>query len=115
MCQSQVNGVSLGETLSQFTTDHIPKDGLTNAATDAFLKAINTSCRALGHTSEAAKAARKGYFSYMDHYGLNSIFLTVTPDDQRNFRIRLYIHSGDDASQTVRKYFDIFKNTILIH
>ena len=96
--QSQVNGVSLGETLSNFTTDDIPKDSSTNAATDSFLKTINTSCRALGHTSEAAKAARKGYFSYMDHFGLNSLFLTVTPDDQRNFRIRLYIDPGRNVS-----------------
>ena len=112
VCWSHSNDVSLEETLSLFTTDDIPKDGSTNTATDAFLKEINTSCRALGHTSGAAKAARKGYFSYIDHYGLNSIFLTVAPDDQRNFRIRLYIHSGDDVSQTVRKYFGIFKKKL---
>ena len=99
VCRSQVNGVSLGETLSKFTTDDIPKDGSTNTTTDAFLKAINTSCKALGHTTEAAKAARKGYFSFMDHFGLNSLFLTVTPDDQRNFRIRLYIDSGRNVSK----------------
>ena len=92
--QSQINDVSLDGTLSHFIDGDIPKDGSINTAIDVFLKAINTSCRALGHTSEAAKAGRKEYFSYIDHYRLNSNFLTVTPDDQHNFQICLYIDSG---------------------
>ena len=112
VCRSQVNGVSLGETLSKFTTDDIPKDGSTNTATDAFLKAINTSCKALGHTTEAAKAARKGYFSYMDHFGLNSLFLTVTPDDQRNFRIRLYLDSGRNVSKKSENILNFSKTKV---
>ena len=85
VCQSQVSGVSLGQTLSTFIAKDIPKDGSASAATDSFLKAINTACRALGHTSEAAQATRKGYFLYSDHFGLKSFFLTVTPDDQCSF------------------------------
>ena len=106
VCWSQVNGVSLGETVSNFTTNDISKDSSTNAVTDSFLKAINTSCRALSHTSEAAKAVRKGYLSYMDHVGLNSLFLTVTPDDQPNVWIRLYIDPGRNVSTT----YEIFWN-----
>ena len=113
--RSQVGGVSLRETLSTFTTNNSPKDGSASAATNSFLKAISTSCRALGHTSEIAQAARKGYFSYSDHFGLNQFFLTVTQDDQRSFRVRLYIRVGDDVSEEHKKYFQIFKNiTVLI-
>ena len=98
VCRSEVNGVPFGERLAQFTSSDVPLDGTSNEFTNMLLKAINTSCRAMGHTPEAAKAARKCYFSYMDHYGLNSIFLTVTPDDLRNFRIRLYVNAGRKVS-----------------
>ena len=91
LCRSQANGVQLGETLSQFNISDIPTDGSTNASTDRLLNAINTTCRALGHSPEAAKFARKCYFAFMDHWGLNSLFLSVTPDDLCNFRIRLYV------------------------
>ena len=101
ICRSQVSSESLGEKLANFTKDDIPSDGSTNPAVEAFLKAINTSCRALGQTPEAAKAARKGYFAYIDHLGLNSVFLTVTPDDLRSFRVRLYILAGQSVSVLV--------------
>jgi len=106
VCRSQQNGESLGDRLAKFTTKDIPQDGTIAPSTEAFLKAINTSCRAMGHTPEAAKYARKCYFAYMDHFGLNSIFLTVTPDDLRNFRIRLYIHAGDTVSTI--PFFPVF-------
>ncbi len=63
VCQSFVNGVSLSETLFNLTTDDIPKDGSSNTAMDTFLKTINTSCKALGHTSKAVRAVRKIYLS----------------------------------------------------
>jgi len=55
-----------------------------------FLSSINASCRSLPHTNEASMEARKIYFSYLIKFGLPCIFLTVTPDDQRNYRIVLY-------------------------
>ena len=97
-CGSQVNGVSLGEKLARFTSKDIPTDGLINAATDIFFKNNTASCRALGQTPEAVKAAHKGYFSYMEHFGLSSIFLTVTLDDQRDFCIRSCVHSDRNVS-----------------
>ena len=52
VCQSQVVGASLPlrEALARFTSKDILSNGLTNLAVDVFLKAINISCRALGHT-----------------------------------------------------------------
>lgn len=55
LCRSQVNGVQLGETLSQFKTSDIPTDGSTNETTDRLLNAINTTCCALGHSPEASQ------------------------------------------------------------
>ena len=98
ICRSRVPSESLGEELANFTKDDISSDGSTNPAVEAFLKAINTSCRALGQTPEATNAAQKGYFTYIDHLEINSVFLTVTPDDLGSFIVRLYISAGQSAS-----------------
>ena len=98
ICRSQKNGVSLGETLSKFTTKDFSANGSNNQAMDTLLKTVTTSCRALGHTPEAAQFARKCYFSMMDHFGLNSIFWTITPDDLCSFRVRLYVKAGNFVS-----------------
>ena len=105
LCRSQANGVQLGETLSQFNIFDIPTDGSTNASTDRLLNAINTTCRALGHSPEAAKFSRKCYFVFMDHWGLNSLFMSVTPDDLCNFRIRLYVRPESYVSPAHIHYF----------
>jgi hypothetical protein len=55
-----------------------------------YLKTIQASCRSLAHTNEASLEARKIYFSYLMKYGTPAVFLTVTPDDQRSFRIVAY-------------------------
>jgi hypothetical protein len=55
-----------------------------------FLRSIAATCRSLPHTNEASMEARKIYFSFLMKYGLPCIFLTINPDDQRNFRIVVY-------------------------
>jgi hypothetical protein len=55
-----------------------------------YLHTIEASCRSLPHTNEASLEARKVYFSYLMRYGNPTVFLTVTPDDQRSFRIVVY-------------------------
>ena len=97
ICWSRVSSESLGEKRAKFTKDDIPSDGSTNPAVEAFLNAINTSCRALGQTSEAAKNARKGYFDYIGRLRLNSVLLTVTPDVLRIFRVRLCVSVGQSV------------------
>ncbi len=44
----------------------------------------------MGHTEEAAKFARRCMFAMVDHFGLNSLFLSTIPDDECSFRVRLY-------------------------
>ncbi len=87
LCRSTVDGTPLGEKLSTVSMSELKKinDDKTdhlNANTKSLIKAISTSCRAMGHTEEAAKYARRCCFAMMDHYGLNSLFLSTTPDDE---------------------------------
>ena len=44
----------------------------------------------MGHLEEAAQDARQRMFEMLDYYGLNSLFLSMTPDDECSFRVRLY-------------------------
>ena len=44
----------------------------------------------MGHTEQAAKDARRCCFEMLDYFGLNSLFLSTTPDDECSFRVRLY-------------------------
>jgi len=69
-----------------------------NKATEMLLKAVNNSCTALGHTAEAACQARTCYFATMDHFGLDSLFLTISPDDLRNPRVQLYAYANKFVS-----------------
>lgn len=79
LCRSTIDGVPLGEKLSTLTVSEMEKvnDDKTdhlNAKTKSFISAISTSCRAMGHTEEAAKYARRSIFALLDHYGMNSLF-----------------------------------------
>ena len=94
-CRSHVEGVPLGETLSKFTSKDFESESV---ATETLMKAISTSCRPLGHTTEAAQYARKCMFALMDHFGPNSLFLTITPCDECSFRVCLYARPGEWVS-----------------
>ena len=94
-CRSSIDGIPLGEKLSSLSTKDFEQikennnDNL-NATTKSFLKAISTTCRAMGYTEQAAKYARRCCFAMLDYFGLNSLFLSTTPDDECSFRVRLY-------------------------
>jgi hypothetical protein len=110
-CRSTVHGVSLGDRLSRLTIEDLQL--VTNENTDnlhentkGLLKAIFTSCKAMGCTDEAAKYARRCCFAMLNHYGLNSLFLTTTPDDKCSFRVRLYAKPGDWVSTIFNFLFE---------
>jgi SHAQKYF class myb-like DNA-binding protein len=63
-----------------------------------FLKAVSASCRSLGVTAEAAKTARRKNFALQDYFGAHSLFITVCPDDECSFRVRLYVGAGEMVS-----------------
>jgi hypothetical protein len=103
-CRSVVNGVSLGEKLSKLTVQDLEeveganKDHLSKNTQEDLLKAIKTSCKAIRHTDEAVKYARRCCFAMLDYYRLNSLFLTTTPDNECSFRLRLYAKPCDWVS-----------------
>ena len=86
---------STGWNISSLSTEDFEKikdnntDNL-DATTKCFLKAISTTCKAMGHTEQAAKDARRCCFAMLDYFGLNSLFLSTTPDNECSFRVRLY-------------------------
>jgi len=63
-CRANVGGHSLGENMSTLSISDLKKinDNNTdrlNATTKGFVKAIKTTCRAMGHSDEAAQDARR--------------------------------------------------------
>ncbi len=94
-CRSTIDGIQLGEILSALLTEDFEQindnnnDNL-NATTKSFFRAISTTCKAMGHTEIAAKDARRRCFAMLDFFGLNSLFMSTTPDDECSFRVRLY-------------------------
>ena len=96
-CRSNVGGITLGEKLSMLSTESFEKIDMENntynldETTKGFLKGVQTMCRSMGHTKEAAKFARQSMFAMLDYFGLNSLFLSTTPDDECSFRVRLYL------------------------
>jgi hypothetical protein len=95
-CRSNVGGVTMGEKFSMLSSENFEKIDMENntnnldETTKGFLKGVATTCRSMGHTEEAAKFARRCMFAMLDRYGLNSLFLSTTPDDECSFRVRLY-------------------------
>jgi hypothetical protein len=73
------------------------------APADKFLKSLRASCSNLPHTNEATEEARQTYFSMLMKFGLPAMFLTITPDDLRNFRIMVYSLVGKEG-----KYISAF-------
>ncbi len=93
-CRSSINGIPLGEKLSTLSTEDFEqiKDNNTDnldATTKFSLKAISTSCKAMGHTEQAVKDARWCCFAMLDYFGINSLFVSTTPDKKCSFRVRL--------------------------
>ena len=98
------DGTAIGDVIGNMTIDDI-KDAIEsepgqgaqgdgrgngNGTADKLLKAVSASCRCLGMTEEAAKKARRKCFALQEFYGMHSLFVTITIDDECSFRIRLY-------------------------
>jgi hypothetical protein len=98
---------NLAELFSQITIEELQaaadeKNPQQTPIVKKLMKSISTSCKAMGHTPEAAAYARRCCFAMQDRFGLNSIFLTVTPDDEKNFRIKLLTNPGKEVSVSNR-------------
>lgn len=106
-CKTQFKGKSLAEKISQMTVHDIKKAAtelssqqqnneqcVTSTTASSFLKSVSTSCKVLGHTTEAAKEARRKVYALTEYFGTHSIFFTVTPDDECTFIVRMYANMG---------------------
>jgi hypothetical protein len=91
---------SMGEKYGSMRPDRLAKaiDDVRNnrsiqyskTAEHQFLRSIKSTCGKLPHSNEACLEARRTYFSYLMKFGIPAIFLTITPDDTRSFRIVVY-------------------------
>lgn len=87
--RSNVRGKTLGEQFSKVSVEELQAAAnenkpSTSPTVKASMKSISTSRRAQGNTPDLSC-----YFSTHDYFRLNSIFLTITPDDKCNFRIKI--------------------------
>jgi hypothetical protein len=103
-CRPLVNehGTAVGDEIGSMTVeeveallredeeDHCSNENDTSTTAKKFLKAVSTSCRHLGMSAEAAKDARRKCFALQDFFGMHSLFVTITIDDECSFRVRLY-------------------------
>jgi hypothetical protein len=94
------NGKAMAEKYGEMTSEQLQQaisnsrsgssSAYSTAAAAQYLQSIEAMCRSLPHTNEASAEARRIYFSFLMKFGLPCIFLTITPDDQRNYRIVVY-------------------------
>ena len=91
-----MSSVDLEKAISN-VRNHLPAQHSKSGA-NQFLKSIRASCTHLPHSNEATMEARRTLFSYIIKFGLPCLFLTVSPDDLRNFRIVVYSNKNGVVS-----------------
>ena len=101
-CRGITDGTSLAEKVSQLTRKDIEEvaekgEEYTGPAS-SFLKQVSSSCKAMGHTAAAAKDARRTILALSDRHGMNTCMLTVTPNDEMSFAVRLLAMPGVEVS-----------------
>jgi hypothetical protein len=94
------DSTSMGEKYGSMTVDqfenaiqHAKKNKsiqYSNTGENQFLRSIKSMCGKLPHSNEACLEARRSYFSFLMKFGILAIFLTITPDDLRSFRVVIY-------------------------
>ena len=72
--------------------------GSTKSTAKEFLKTVQTTSRGNGLSPEAVKTARTKSYAFQTYFGLHAIFLSISPDDENDFRIRLFACPGVDVS-----------------
>jgi hypothetical protein len=97
------HGTAVGDEIGRMTVEEIEEllstedeedDSSTNTTAKKFLKAVSASCRHLGVSAEAAQDARRKCFALQDFFGMHSLFVTITIDDECSFRVRLYPYAN---------------------
>ena len=102
-CRSNIGGVPLAEKISQLTVkdlEDVVSGDNTNSTANQLLTSVSASCKAMGHTSEAAAHWRRVYFALGDRCGMNAVMLTVTPNDLASFSVRVIALAGEEVRVT---------------
>ena len=102
-CRANIDGVPLAEKISQLTVkdlEDVVSGATTNSVANQLLSSVSVSCKAMGHTSEAAAHWRRIFFALGDRHGLNPFMLTVTPNDLASFSVRVIAFSGQKVRAT---------------
>ena len=102
-CRANIDGVPLAEKISQLTVkdfeEVVSGSNTSNSATSQLLTSVSASCKAMGHTSEAAAYWRRIFFALSDRYGMNAFMLTVTPNDLHTFSVKVLALSGEKVRE----------------
>ena len=97
-CRAHIDGVPLAEKISRLTVkdfeDVASGSNTSNSATSQLLQSVSASCKAMGHTSEAAAYWRRIFFALSDRRGMNACMLTVTPNDLATFSVKVLAMPG---------------------
>ena len=102
-CRSNIDGIPLAEKISGLTVkdlEDVVSGADTNSTATQLLSSVSASCKAMGHTSEAAAHWRRVYFALGDRQGLNAVMLTVTPNDLASFSVRVIALAGKEVRVT---------------
>ena len=102
-CRATIDGVSLAEKVSQLTVkdlEDVVSGANTNSVASQLLTSVSASCKAMGHTPEAAAHWRRVFFALSDRHGMNAFMLTVTPNDLVNFSVRVIALAGEPVRST---------------
>jgi len=102
-CRSNIDGMPLAEKISLLTVkdlEDVVSGANTNSTAIQLLSSVSASCKAMGHTSEAAAYWRRIYFALNDRHGLNPFMLTVTPNDLASFSVRVIALAGEEVRVT---------------
>ena len=75
-------------------------------ASRCLLDAMDATARSLPHTNEASRKARGVGESMMHHFGMSSVFITVTFDDENSFLMQIMSGRTIDDDTPVNELSD---------
>ena len=87
-----------GRDVSQIHEWRFHQGASNKSSNGAFTESHHNIMQSTGSHNWSSPTRTKCYFSLIDHFGLNSLFLSITPDDLYSFCVRLYVNANDFVS-----------------
>jgi hypothetical protein len=94
------NGLNHQDLMNAVRARQQGQRGAGTVAAKELLKSVDACSKALPHTNEAAKQARSTGEAMQHHFGIGSVWLTFTPDDENSLLMQVLSDSiiDDDAN-----------------